>query len=648
MPLKVNAPRSRLLPGLIIALLIMAISMVVWLDSAPAQARETNGKVSMDFDHVDIKVFIKFMSKLTGRNFVIDDKVQGTVTILSPTPVSVDEAYKIFQSVLEVKGYTTVRSGKVTKIVRTVESRQKSVPTRSRLEYQPKADDEVITQIIPLDHASSAQLRKILTPMVSKQGLLVAYDPTDTLILTDYASNVQRLLKIVEEIDVKSFKGDIRLAHLTHATASQLADKLTQLLGAGREGQEQLKSGEIKLVPEERTNSLIILAKPDTMQQILQLVEQIDQPTPEDLSNIQVVSLENAQAEELAKVLSNLAGQQGSEKGASLISKNVSIVADKPSNSLVIIAEPSELETLMPIIEKLDSPRKQVYVEAAIIEVSADSTLSFGVNWQGAEDFEGGEGAIFGSSEGVVQSATDLAEQLAANPSGLSFGVLSFPFTFQGEEFFSLGAFLKASQQDNSVQIISTPQLMTMENEEATVIIAENRPFVTSREVSENDREFNNIEYKDVGVTLKVTPLINNQGWVKLNIYQEVSRIDPNVAFDTETPITRKRTAETTVMVKDTQTVVIAGLMEKKTTNNESKIPLLGDMPLLGSLFKTNTDIDEKTNLMVFITPRVVQAPEDAGAIAYSKSRKLNELRYNLKGQIEAIPDGFIPFQPVP
>jgi len=634
--------------SLALFLLTLAASSASWIAPAQASAQENN-KVSMDFDHVDIKVFIKFMSKLTGRNFVIDDKVRGTVTILSPTPVSVDEAYEIFQSVLEVNGYTTVPSGNVTKIVRTVESRQKDVPTSSQTDFKPGAGDEVITQIVPLEHANSAQLRKILTPMVSKQGLLVSYDPTDMLILTDYASNVRRLVSIVDKIDVRSFQGDIRLVHLKHATASQLAEKLTQLLSAGREGQEQVKAGEIKLVPEERTNSLIILAKPAKMQQIVGLVQEIDQPTPKDLSNIQVVPLENAQAEELAKVLSNLAGQQKSEKGARVISKNVSIVADKPSNSLVIIAEPKEIETLMPIIEKLDSARKQVYVEAAIIEVSTDSTLDLGINWQAAGEYGDGDNVVFGSSEGLIGSTVDdITQAISASQSGLSLGTLAFPFTYNGEEFFSLGAFLKASQQDNNVQIISTPQLMTMENEEAKVVIAENRPFVTSREISENDREFNNIEYKDVGVTLKVTPLINNKGWIKLNLYQEVSRIDPQVAFDTETPITRKRTAETTVMVKDTQTVVIAGLMEDRRTNNESKIPILGDMPLLGPLFRTTTDIDAKTNLMVFITPKVVQAPEDADAIAYSKNRKLNELRFNLKGQIEPIQDGFIPFQPVP
>ena len=198
------------------------------------------------------------------------------------------------------------------------------------------------------------------------------------------------------------------------------------------------------------------------------------------------------------------------------------------------------------------------------------------------------------------------------------------------------------------MHIISTPQLMTMENEEATVTIAENRPFVTSREVSgDTDREFNNIEYKDVGVTLKVTPLINNKGWIKMGLYQEVSRIDPNVEFDTETPITRKRTAETTVAVKDGQTVVIAGLMENKKSDNKTQVPGLGNVPLLGRLFQTTSQEERKTNLMVFITPRIVQDSDDAKKIAYNKSKLLNKLRFDIDGQVQPILEDFIPYAPM-
>ena len=632
-----------------ICLLLVFLSCSVLPSPLQAQDR-TQKTVTLDFDQVDLKVFIKFISNLTGKNFVVDDKVRGKVTILSPTPITVDEAYQVFLSVLEVQGFTTIPSGNVVKIVRTVESRQKNMATSSRLTIEPKPQDQVITQVIPLAHASAAELRKILVPMVSKQGLIVSYNPTETLILIDYESNVNRLLKIIDMVDVKTFQGTITLVQLENASATDLTGKLSQLLTAGQEGKKALQQGELAFVADERTNSIIFMADPQQSQKIEAMIKKLDQPTPENLSNIQVVALENAQADDLATVLSSLSGQKSTEKGEAVISSSVSIVADKPSNSLVIIAEPKEFQTLMPIITSLDAPRKQVYVEAAIVEVSTDTSLNLGVNWQGASDFGGGssEGVLFGASNGLVGSTVDdITTAISQNPAGLSFGVLSFPFTFQGEEFFSLGAFINASQNDNTVQIISTPQLMTMENEEAKVVIAENRPFITSREETTAGNDFTNFEYKDVGVTLKVTPLINNKGWIKLNLFQEVSRIDPNVEFTSQTPITRKRTAETTVRVKDGQTVVIAGLMEDKNSNTESKVPGLGDIPVFGHLFKNTSKEDSKTNLMIFITPHVVDSLEAARKMTLDKSKLLNKLRFDIDGHVKPISSSFILHQPV-
>jgi general secretion pathway protein D len=630
---------------------LLLLCMGAFIFCSPIQAQDKAQKtVTLDFDQVDLKVFIKFISNLTGKNFVVDDKVRGKVTILSPTPITVDEAYQVFLSVLEVQGYTTIPSGNVIKIVRTVESRQKNMETSSRLSIEPRPEDQVVTQVIPLEHATAAELRKILVPMVSKQGLIVSYNPTETLILIDYESNVNRLLKIIDMVDIKTFEGTLTLVQLENASASDVASKLSNLLSAGQKGKQAAQQGQIAFVADERTNSIVFLADPNQSRKIEEMITKLDQPTPENLSNIQVVALENAQAEDLAGVLSSLSGQKSSEKGEAVISSNVSIVADKPSNSLVIIAEPKEFQTLMPIIKNLDAPRKQVYVEAAIVEVSTDTSLNLGVNWQGASDFGGGssEGVFFGASNGLIGSSVDdITSAIASNPAGLSFGVLSFPFTFNGEDFFSLGAFINASQDDNSVQIISTPQLMTMENEEAKVVIAENRPFITSREETDAGNDFTNFEYKDVGVTLKVTPLINNKGWVKLNLFQEVSRIDPNVEFTSQTPITRKRTAETTVRVKDGQTVVIAGLMEDKNSNTESKVPGLGDIPVFGHLFKNSLKEDSKTNLMIFITPHVVDSLEDARNMTLDKSELLNKLRFDIDGHVKPISSSFILHQPL-
>jgi len=641
---------NRLLVALFVSIFVSFCLFPTLTDKARAEKDSEQGRetVNMDFDQVNIKVFIKFISKLTDKNFVIDDKVRGKVTVLSPSPVTVEEAYKVFQSVLEVHGYTTIPSGNVTKITRTVDARHKDVPTSSKQAIQSKPGDNVITQIIPLEHANSSHVRKILVPMVSKQGLLVGYDPTDTLILTDYESNVQRIKKIIREVDVKTFKGEISIVQLQNASAKKLTQNISKLLGKNKRRQTSFQLGKVKLIPDERTNSIVILANKEDTTRLNNIIDKLDRPAPQSQTNIRVVSLANAQAAKMAEVLSSLAKGKTDKKGKKLISENVSIVADKPSNSLVIIAEPREFNNLMPIIQKLDSPRKQVYIEAAIIEVSSNDSLNFGLNWQGGGEINNGEdGFAFGSSNGFVDPRADNAFKSASNnlgASGLSFGMLSFPFTYDGKKYFSLGSFLNISETDNQVNIISTPQLMTMENEEAKVVIAENRPFTTSREITDNEREYSNIEYKDVGVTLKVTPLINNKGWIKMELFQEVSRVDTQVTQETglTTPTTKKRTAETTVSVKDGRTVVIAGLMQNKNSNTETKIPLLGDIPLLGYLFKNITNENRRTNLMIFITPKVVQTPEDAESMTEQKSRILDQLSFDTEGEIKAMPQNFI------
>jgi general secretion pathway protein D len=602
----------------------------------------------MDFDQVDLKVFIKFMSNLTGTNFVVDDKVQGKVTILSPAPLTIDEAYKVFESVLEVNGYTTVPAGKVIKVIRTVESRHRDTPVTIGERQDLKKDDQVITHIIPLENASAQELRKLLVPMVSKQGLLVAYGPTDTLILIDYASNVKRLLAIIQKLDVKKTAGKISVYTLNNASALETANKLLQLMHQRTSGTKQPDSEQIPIVPDERTNSILFVAKAQESQRIRTILQKLDRPTPKQLSDIQVVHLENAKAEQLAEVLSSLRGKKTEKKGQSVISEDVSFVADKPSNSLVIIAKPKDYKKLQPIIKKLDAPRKQVYVQAAILEVSSEVSLSLGVQWQGGGEV-GSEAIFYGASQGLIgTSVDDITKQL--NTSGLSFGILSFPFSYKGTNYYSLGSFIKASQKDNAVHIVSNPQLITMENEEAKVVVAENRPFLTSQQTTESENDYSNYEYKDVGVTLKVTPLINNMGWIKLTIYQELSRVDPTqITGDlTETtPVTRKRTAETTVRVKDGHTVVIAGLIEEKNSNSKIKIPGLGDLPWLGHLFTLEDTEKKQTNLMVFITPRIVEDIQDAKKITYDKSRLLNRLQFGLEGYVEAIPENFITYGPI-
>jgi general secretion pathway protein D len=384
------------------------------------------------------------------------------------------------------------------------------------------------------------------------------------------------------------------------------------------------------------------------------IIDKLDQPTPEGEAKVHVVRLDNSVAADLAKVLTNLATSKG-EKGKPLISENVQVAADKATNSLVITAKQDEFKALKSVIKELDQPRAQVYVEAAIMEVSADTSLNVGINWQGAGEL-GSEGIALGSiGSGAVPSKKNISGEngIASNiagSSGASLGILSFPFQFGDNTFYNLSSFIQASQNDNKVNIISTPQLLTMENEQAKVVVAENRPFITSREIStDTDREFSNIEYKDVGVTLKVTPQINEKGSVKMDIFQEVSRVERRLLDEigAKTPVTSKRTAETRVEVRDGQTAVIAGLIEEKSTQTDSAVPWLSQIPGLGWLFKQRTRSESKKNLMVFLTPNVVRSEQDMQHIWSDKKKRMSRLSYGVKGKVEPMSGPFQVFDPV-
>jgi general secretion pathway protein D len=598
----------------------------------------SNKTISMDFDQVDIKVFIKFISELTGKNFVIDDKVRGKVTVLSPSKISVEEAYKVFESVLEVNGFTTVPSGKVIKVVPSVEARQKSVELRRAPLFVPRPNDRIITQILPLLYAEAQEVRKLLAPLVSKQGVVIAYDPTDILIITDFQSNIQRLLSIVEEIDVEFQDATITVVPLEYASAESLSTTVSGLLESRQKQVKGRRAGPpLKILSYERINVIIVLADRQNTQMIKALVKALDQPTPKGAGNVQVVYLENAQAEELAKVLTGLPTKPQTKGEQPIISTEVKIVADKATNSLVITAKPEEYQVLEPIIQQLDIPRKQVYVEALIMEVRATLQISVGVDWTAAGETNlplgADDGVAFGGSRTSGVSVFDQFGNLAL-PAGLSAGVVSFPVTIGGVTFTNLATLITAAQTDNNFNVIATPQLMTLDNEEASVVVAENIPFSTRVDegTSTTDRAIQSFEYRDVGVTLKITPQINEKRFVKLKIFEEISRVVSETTQLSPTqvvlaPTTTKRTAETNVQVRDGQTVVIAGLVGDNVDVSTTKVPCLGDIPIVGWLFKSESRNTTRTNLLIFLTPYIVATPEEADQIYLKKSNMMEKVQ---------------------
>ncbi len=595
---------------------------------------EPEPAVTIDFDQVDIPIFIKFISELTGKNFVIDKGVRGKVTIISPNKISVDEAYRVFESVLEVHGFTTVPSGNIIKIVPAASARTMSVRTRLRREALD-SEDKVVTQLIPLRYAEPDELKKLFAPFISKSSVMVSYPPTRTLIVTDVQSNIKRLMGLSRAIDVEGVGEEISLIPLEYASAGPLAKSLNTVFEQRAVRQKRAAGPKTvtKIVADERTNSLIIVSSEDNATKIRKLVRLLDKEAPRGQGDIHVYYLQHANAEDLTKVLTSLPSKKSDAKNkgkAPILSKEARIVADQATNSLVIMASPDDYLVLEAVIQKLDIPRMMVFIEALFMEVNVEKEFNLGVEWQGIKTFSydgKNAGAFAGSSPSTFTTLGGIVKN-SALPKGFSMGVISEAIEIAGVKFPNLAAVVNAYQQDRDVHILSTPQILTTDNEEAEIMVGKNVPYQTRDETTKAELDYSSYEYKDVGVTLKITPQISQERFVRLKIYEEVTRlVDDTVLNTTGRPETWKRLAQTTVIVKDANTVVIGGLIGDETTTTDYKVPCLGDLPLLGWLFKGTSKKRQKTNLFIFLTPRIIQNPAEARKIYLDKKEQIERIK---------------------
>jgi general secretion pathway protein D len=640
----------------ILGVLLLAVVLFFGLAPAIGQEKETApAYITMNFKDVDLQVFIKFISELTGKNFLIDPNVKGTVTIISPQKVTVDEVYKVFLSVLEVNGFTVIDSGEVTKIIPSAAAKTKATETFLQKKLRTP-EDKIVTQLVPLKYADAVTLGRILASLVEKTGLLVPYAETNTIIVIDTMANINRLVRIITELDVPGDE-EIWVTQLKYARADDLSKQLATLFqerrgGAGAAQQAGLVRADLKIIPDERTNSLVVLAGPNPMVKIKLLVDKLDTKQARPREKIHIYALQNAVAENLVKVLMEIPGKgTKDEKGQPApVSKNVQISADKASNTLVIIAEPEEYDILEGIIKKLDEPRAMVYVEALIMEVSATKALDLGVEWRVGNTYNGGYaagqpgGVYFGQSQGSNTPVADAINSgvVSGIPAGFVAGVIGRGITLGSITFPTISAFVKAVKTDSDFNVISTPQILTLDNEEASIEVGQNIPFVTQivTPTQTTEQPIQNFQYKDVGVTLKVTPQINEDGFIRLKVEESVKAVISQTALQGSVlaPTTTYRTAKTAITVKDGETAVIGGLIEERLDRGKTQTPCLGNIPALGWLFKNTSDRDDKTNLMVFLTPRVARTAEEASKIYDQKRGYMNkEEQKALKAQEEEI-----------
>lgn len=611
---------------------------VVAADAVESGETAAERLVTLDLNDVDITVFINLVSELTGKNFIVDPRVRGNVTVIAPTRIPVADLYRIFESVLQVHGFSAVAAGQAVKIMPAAEARTMNIDTGPATRPTP-AGDEPVTRVIRLVHADADEVKRLLTPLVSRTAVIGALPAANELVVTDTAATVRRLMKIIHEIDVAGNRRDLAVVPLQYANAAKLAELLPGLFASRSAPVRGRPAGTATFVADGRTNRLAIIAPTSDLSGIKELISLLDQESLREKGQVRVHYLKNARAEDLVKVLKDLPGKDSSApplaKGAlPVLSPSVGIFADAATNSLILSAGSGvELQTLEEVIARLDRPRSMVQVEVLIMEVDAQNDLRLGVEWTavGETRIDGKDAAVGG---GFIQSPQESALPglvAGAFPTGFSVGVFTEAIDIAGVKFNNLTALVQAFQQDKDVSILSTPQILTTDQEEAKINVGKNIPFQTSTSTTYNE-SFNSFEYRDVGTILKVTPQISDNETVRLVIGLEVSALESTTDFR---PTTLKRTIDTSVMVKDSQTVVIGGLIEDSPSQSQTKVPLLGDLPLLGRLFTYETQSHQKTNLLVFLTPRVIRNRVDARRIAEEKEghfQTLQKDRYRTQG----------------
>jgi general secretion pathway protein D len=600
--------------------------------SAGSTASNAQGHTILNMVDTDITVLIETISAMTGKTFIIDGNVKGKVNVVSPEKISPEEAYRLFESVLEVNGFALVPAGKAIKVVPVAEARTKSIETRVKsqeLSDTKDPEDKLITQLIHLKYADVKEVKTLFTPLVSKNSVIQPYADTNTLIVADVESNIKRLLHIISAIDVPGIGREVSFIPLAYADADTVSKTLASVFKTSMSTEKDVAQKTLQFVSDQRTNAVIFVASEDDTSRIKKLIALLDRETTRGNGRAHVYSLMHHDAVELVKVLQEIpkGDTTGADNGksAAVVSDDVSITADEPTNSLIIFADNADYSIIKDIIEQLDTPRSMVYIEAMIMEVSVGKDFELGVEWSVFNDTTiDGDDAIVG---GGFNTSNGFAPTDLLTSSGMSMGVVSgsVDLTISGTTYTipSLGALIKALESDEDVHILSTPKLLTTDNTEASIVVGKKIPYQTRTSTSDNET-YNSYDYQNVGLTLDITPHISEDRNVRLKIAMELSALTGASTEISTTPTTLNRTVETTVIVEDQNMLVIGGLIDDNSTTNVTKVPLLGSIPILGRLFRYDSQIGSKTNLYMFITPRVVKNPSEAVRLTNDVQETLN------------------------
>ena len=652
---------------------LLALAMAAGATLAAAQSaggRQAVAPVTLNFVDADIEAVARTMATITGRNVVVDPRVKGTVSLATDRPVPPDAALNQFAAALRLQGFTLVDTSGLYKIVPEADAKLQGNVVSAGSAVPRAQSNQIVTQIFHLNHEAANNLVPVLRPLIGPNNTINVNPGTNALVITDYADNLQRIGRIISALDVAGAT-DVDIVPLEHALAIDIVPIVTRLAeGSGATGapaapgQAVDTSYRTTIVAEPRSNSVIIrAANPARLALVRSLVMRLDRPGSDRASgNIHVVYLKNADATSLAATLrAALAGEATVDTGsatptpgtvvrgatgASAVnlpadrantavasgtppSTGGQIQADPATNSLIITAPEPQYRQLRAVIDQLDSRRAQVYVESLIAEVNADKAAEFGIQWQGPlSSTHAGTVGLLGTNFGtggnnILTNAAAIAQGDYGNVTlpgtGLNLGLAQ-----RRGGVYVLGFLARFLQENGEGNILSTPNLLTLDNEEAKIVIGQNVPFVTGQYTSNNTNDgavnpFQTIERKDVGLTLRVKPQISENGTIKMTIFQEVSNVLASSVNSTTGLITNKRTIESTVLVDDGQIVVLGGLLQDEYAGNQEKVPGLGDVPLLGNLFRSESRSRRKTNLMVFLRPVVLRDAQQTGSFSLDR-----------------------------
>jgi general secretion pathway protein D len=625
----------------IIAVLVNSFWLSAYAQSQPPESGQKF--FEPDFKNVDIQEMIKLVADITGKTLVIDPRVKGRVNVISTKKLSETELYNLFLSVLEVQGFTAIEVGDVVRILPRKDARTSAVPVTN---YGNLGNDAYITQVIQLYNVSAAKVLPVLRPLAPQHAHLAAYAPSNAIIISDTIANIARLKDVISRID-RAGVAETDIVELKYAQAESIVKLLVSLQKTGEK--DTPANTKSSIVADPRSNTILVTADEVRRTKIRKLIERLDTPL-EQSGNVRVIYLEYADAEEVAEVLSKvvsgiskLAPDKGAQAGASPGAAMATVEADSSTNALLITADATTLESLLPVIARLDIRRSQVLVEAILVEVSGDLNKQLGVEWAAYKENRIVAGLTNSGALAGIASAID-AGTTPALPTGLLLGI-------GGENgSSSFVGLLRALESNTEANILSTPSILTIDNSEATITVAENVPFITGTFTNDagGDNPFQTIERRDVGITLKVTPQISKGETLVLEINQEVSNISEQAVAGASDIVTTERRIITQVIAQNGEIIILGGLMQDQVTQSQQKIPLLGDIPYLGRLFRNDSTDVQKSNLMIFLKSTIIRTQEELrGATA----EKYNDIRTDqlesIKNGVPLVSDNVIPLLPV-